>query len=189
MRTAHHSFGFRVGGYGYRNTQHADKGEWDDCRMDGVGIFGQRTFGEHFFGEVGFDMYSSADTQEQLDAGRVVMDRVSGIATVAAGAKVNVGRLTPYVQSGLGLEATRIRLEGSEDSGVYPMGFVGLGADLRLTRGLSFGMNFRTNVMKHFVHGGDAGMVPAVGGHDHTDDLASEYELAAQGQFFLRYQM
>ena len=192
MRTAHTSFGFRVGGYGFRNTHDPDKGEWEDCKMGGVGVFGQRSLSKFLFAEAAVDIYSAEDLQEQVEAGAVEMDRVSGIASVAAGAKMPVGRFTPYVQTGLGIEVTRVRANGMEDNAVLPMGFVGLGADVRLTDGLYFGMNFRTNVMKHYLHGHDGDdLVPAVGGgeHEHDGHLQSEYDLATQGQFFLRYQM
>jgi hypothetical protein len=188
MRTAHSSFGFRVGGYGYRNTQHADKGEWDDCRMSGLGLFGQRTLSKHLFAEVGLDVYFTEDLQEQLDAGEVVMDRLSTIGTVAGGAKMDFGRLTPYVQLGAGVEVTRIRLHGVEDRAVLPMGFVGIGAKLRATRRLSLGVNARTNLMRHYLHTPEE-MVQHVNSDSHDDHLTSEYDLAAQGQFFLQYQM
>jgi hypothetical protein len=187
MRTAHHSFGFRVGGYGFRNTTHPDKGEWDDCRMNGVGLFGQRTLTKHLFAEAAFDIYSAEDLEEQLDSGAPVMDRVSGIGTLAGGAKMSMGRFTPYIQAGLGLEMTRVRMGEFEERKVFPMGFIGLGADLRITGSLHIGANLRTNVMRHYAH--DGGELLQSAGGDRGHEMASEYDTAAQGQFFLKYTM
>lgn len=186
---ADYSFGARVGGYGFRNTQHADLGEWEDCRMDGFGLFAQRTLGKHLFAEAGFDLYSAANPVPTEDMDHSGMDRISGITTVAGGARIPWRYLSPYVQAGLGLEITRAKMEahGLEDRSVLPMGFVGIGAELRFTRRFSFGANVRMNVMKHYVHTGDhSGVDP---GAEPEVEMAGEWDAASQGQFFLRYQM
>jgi len=188
MRTAHHSFGFRVGGYGYRNTEDPASGEWNDCRMNGLGIFGQRSMSEHLFAEAAVDMYSTAGFPDELASEEQAMDRVSALLSVAGGARVTLfDRLSPYVQLGVGAEVTRARLNGLEDRGVYPMGFFGFGGDLRVTRRFYVGMNVRTNVMKHYVHNG-AGSIAAMTEPGHTA-LQSEYDAAAQAQFFLKLDM
>ena len=185
---ARYSFGIRAGGYGFRNTQHEELGEWDDCRMDGAGVFAQRTFTPYLFAEAAFDLYTAKDATAN-EAMPAAMDRISGITTVAAGARVPWRWVQPYVQLGVGLEVTRVEMpeHGLEDRGVYPMGFLGIGAELFATDHLSLGANVRTNVMKHFDHGGD--------GHTHDagepahPEMSGELDAAAQGQLFLKYQI
>lgn len=185
---ARYSFGVRAGGYGFRNTEHAEMGEWDDCRMDGAGVFAQRTLTPYLFAEAAFDLYTAKDAtaNEAMPAG---MDRISGITTVAAGARVPWRWIQPYVQLGVGLEVTRVEMpeHGLEDRGVYPMGFLGIGAELFATEHLSLGANVRTNVMKHFDHGGD-GHTHAAGEPAHPE-MSGEFDAAAQGQLFLKYQI
>src|SRR5262245_57554080 len=82
-----YSFGARAGGYGFRNTEDPQMGQWDDCRMDGAGIFGQRSFTRHLFAEVGFDLYTARDAMA-VEGMPDPMDRISGITTVAGGARV-----------------------------------------------------------------------------------------------------
>jgi hypothetical protein len=164
-----YSFGARAGGYGFRNTEQPDQGAWDDCRMDGAGVFGQRSLTRYLFAEVGFDLYTAQDP--------TLMDRISGITTVAGGARVPWRWVQPYVQLGVGLEVTRVEMPEHDlvDRAVLPMGFVGVGAELFATEHLSLGANVRTNVMKHFDHGGG--------------EMTGELEAAGQGQLFLKYQI
>ncbi len=185
---AHYSVGARVGGYGFRNTQHAELERWDDCRMDGMGIFAQRTFTPYLFAEAGFDFYTASDAVPEPGMTAPHMDRISGVTTVAGGARIPWRWLSPYLQVGLGMEITRVEMasHGLNDRAVLPMGFLGVGADLRITRRLSVGANARTNLMKHFVHGADL--------HTHDDatenhtEMEGEFEAAAQGQIFVRYE-
>jgi hypothetical protein len=180
-----YSFGARVGGYGFRNTAHPEQGDWDDCRMDGLGVFGQRSFTRHLFAEVGFDLYTAQDATGADTPG--AMDRISGITTVAAGARIPWRWVSPYLQVGLGLEVTRVEMpeHGLRDSAVVPMGFLGIGLELRATENISLGGNVRTNVMKHYDHGGDA---HDPGDTSHTE-MTGELDAAAQGQLFLKYQI
>jgi hypothetical protein len=171
-----YSFGARAGGYGFRNTEDPQMGQWDDCRMDGAGIFGQRTFTRHLFAEVGFDLYTARDAVP-VEGMPDPMDRISGITTVAGGARVPWRWVQPYVQLGVGLEVTRVEMPEHDlsDRAVYPMGFLGVGAELWPTEHLSLGANVRTNMMKHFDHG--------------DGRMTGEFEAAAQGQLFLKYQI
>lgn len=184
---ARYAFGARVGGYGFRNTEHAGAGEWDDCRMDGFGLFAQRTLTRYLFAEAGFDLYSAADPVPSDDMVEPGMDRISGVTTVAAGARIPWRYFSPYVQAGLGLEITRAKMaeHGLEDRAVVPMGFVGIGAELRVTQKFSIGGNVRTNVMKHYVHDEQSLDLNA----EPTVDMRSEFDTAAQGQIFVRYEM
>lgn len=183
-----YSFGVRAGGYGFRNTEHAELGEWDDCRMDGAGVFAQRSFTRHLFAEVGFDLYTARDATATAEM-PAAMDRISGITTVAGGARVPWRWIQPYVQLGVGLEVTRVEMpaHGLEDRALLPMGFLGVGAELFATEHLSIGANVRTNVMKHYEHGGD-GHTHEAGDPAHSE-MSGELEAAAQGQLFLKYQI
>ena len=185
---ARYSFGVRAGGYGFRNTQHAELGEWDDCRMEGAGVFAQRTLTRHLFAEVGFDLYTAKEATAMPGAVGA-MDRISGVTTVAGGARIPWRWVQPYAQLGVGLEVTRVEMpeHGLEDRAVVPMGFLGAGAELFATEHLSIGANVRTNLMKHYEHGGD--------GHAHDGgepahiEMSGEFDAAAQGQLFLKYQI
>ncbi len=172
-----YSFGARAGGYGFRNTEDPEMGQWDDCRMDGAGIFGQRTLTRYLFAEVGFDLYTARDATPVAGMPDP-MDRISGITTVAGGARVPWRWVQPYVQLGVGLEVTRVEMPEHDmsDRALYPMGFLGVGAELWPTEHLSLGANVRTNLMKHFDHSG-------------TEEMTSEFEAAGQGQLFLKYQI
>jgi hypothetical protein len=187
-RPAEYTVGARVGGYGFRQapTAGADHTGFTDCRMNGIGLFGQKRLNHAFFAEAGLDAYF-ADTlgtgfHEHGDGSMSegTMDRVSGLLSVAGGARVNAnGRVSPYVQVGAGLELTRVSMPdlGVESSRALPLAFFGFGGDLRITRALRVGMNLRVHVMGHFDHG--AG----------TTELEAEPELAAQGQFYAKWDL
>src|SRR5688572_31124661 len=74
-------FGARVGGYGFQS--HDGSGDWNDCRMNGFGVFGTLDANRYLFGEAGLDFYAAAP--EHLAHG---MDRVSTIPTLAAGLRM-----------------------------------------------------------------------------------------------------
>lgn len=181
-----HAFGVRVGGYGFRAPEADAAHRWSDCRMNGLGLFAERRLSHHAFVEAGTDVYF-ADTTILADPQQAGgMDRLSGLFTVAAGLRMAPGaRLSGYAQIGAGVELTRVSMGGHdheamtgpamEESGVYPLGFVGFGADVRLTGRLRAGASLRTYLMAHFDHG--------------TDSLDPEPEAANQGQFFLRYSL
>lgn len=173
------AFGFRVGGFGFRNTEPGKEGQWDDCKMNGSGVYGQRAITEHVFAEAAFDLYQ-ADLEVHPG-----MDRVSAVASVAAGARMFPrARFSPYVQVGAGVEWTRLEMGDLRQSGVYPMGFIGLGADVRITGKFHVGFAARTNVFAHFEHH-DAPVAQSAGEHAH--EMTKEYDAAAQGQISLSY--
>ena len=186
---ADYAIGARVGGYGFRNTQHADVGKWDDCRMEGMGVFAQRSVTRNFFVEAAFDLYTARDGTPTAEMPIPGMDRISGTTTVAGGARVPWKWFSPYVQLGVGVEVTRVEMasHGLSDRAVLPTGFFGIGTDLRLSKSLSLGGNIRNHVMKHYVHGNDGHMHEADDG-GHTE-MAGEYDTAVQGQLFVRYQL
>ena len=54
------AFGARIGGYGFRRDgATAFTGKWDECRMNGVGVFAQKTVRGPLFAEAGLDTYFS----------------------------------------------------------------------------------------------------------------------------------
>ena len=189
-----YSFGMRVGGYGFRQPEGAD---WNDCRMSGIGAFGERSIGRHAFVEGGADLYF-AETQETALPVPQGMDRMSGLFTVAGGLRMFPGaRASTYVQLGAGLELTEVRMTEGDHQHAHtlalPMGFVGIGADLKISRRLHLGASLRTYVMGHFAHdhGAETGALP-VAKHDGTypadaPAMTPEPEAAAQGQFYVRY--
>jgi hypothetical protein len=173
-----YSAGFRVGGYGFRDTHGTDSDQWDDCRMNGLGVYAQRTMSRHLFAEAALDTYFAANPT-QVEGAEPAMDRVSGIVSIAGGARIPFRWASPFVMLGTGVELTRVRMVGhDESSGAYAMGFFGVGVDVHPTPKLSLGAAIRVNTMKHFEH--DDIVV------DHAE-AKSVYDLASQGQFFARY--
>ena len=178
-------FGARVGGYGFQSHDGSD--DWDDCRMNGFGVFGTLDVNRYVFGEAALDFYSAAP--EHLEHG---MDRVSTIPTLAGGLRMFPDFvLTPYVQAGAGVEITRVDLAGARTERVYPIGFVGLGAELNVTHQLKLGVNFRMLAAAQAepaAHGsahGVTGEVPAAAAD--SEGVPMRFGLAAQGQVLARY--
>ena len=99
--------------------------------------------------------------------------------------------LTPYVQLGVGAEWTRVDLAGARSERLYPVGFVGVGAELNVTRELKLGANLRMLAAAQAepaAHGeahGVTGEAPA--GAETGQGVPMRFGLAAQGQFFARY--
>lgn len=182
-------FGARVGGYGFR---HADgEGVWDNCRMNGVGVFGTLDLDKHVFGEVGLDFYSAApETNEQG------LDRVSTHGTVGVGFRMLPDFIvSPYAELGGGVEWTRIEaLQDGEtllaDEGAYPVGYIGFGLEFNATDNLKLGGAFRmlaTVLPKYGEAQGDGSWKwndTTVSGEGRIE---TESDFAAQAQFFLRY--
>ena len=133
--------GARVGGYGFRRPAGETGGGtgWDDCRMNGVGVFAQQGLPYGLFVELGLDAYFAAGAPD--------MDRVSGLTTVAGGARLwPGGRFSPYVNLGLGLELTRVELDDQRGNYALPLGFIGIGGDVRVDR-FRFGASLRVHAM------------------------------------------
>lgn len=190
--------GARVGGYGFRRPGAVDDHghvAWDDCRMNGLGVFARRPVGR-LFAEAGADLYFAESFPMAAPAAEDgEMDRISGLFTVALGAElVRTRRFAGHVQVGTGLELTRVGMPATDgttmtDRRALPLGFLGVGGELRLGR-TSLGASLRAHVMGHFDH--DA----AWGAHDHAAALTSDGadltvspEIAAQGQFYVAYRL
>ena len=180
--------GARVGGYGFREI---DGGvlSWNDCRMNGTGLFGTVDLTRHFFGELSFDYYHATAGQAAH-----AMDRVSLQPMLAVGARFAPGRLiTPFVQAGGGPEFTRIDLDGASARKVLPTAFMGIGGEVNVGD-FHFGTNVRALSMglPSHLHGNTATRAlepehgsPHVGGTG--AEIETRQEVAGQMQFTLRY--
>lgn len=185
-------FGARVGGYGFRSQNAAGESAWDDCRMNGLGVFVTRNWSEHLFSEAGADIYFSDTFPAPEGATAGGMDRISGLFSVAAGLRVFPGSLiSGNAHAGVALETTRITLGGATGSFVRPVGFVGVGGDIELWDGLRFGMSLRTLVMAHPIHDHAAHHhdMATAGTEGAAPTVEVEPEIAAQGQFYLKYSL
>lgn len=169
-------FGARIGGYGFRRQS---DGKWDDCRMNGLGVFGTLDLGRYFFTELGVDTYQAVKTAGD-DAG---MDRVSALVSVAGGVRMFPDFVvTPFVQAGTGVEWTRVDVGGQRNSGAYPIGFFGVGGDLNVTRSLKIGSVLRFLGMAHPNLEDETSLR-----YHAPKPPTMEYQPAAQAQFYLRY--
>jgi hypothetical protein len=141
--------GARVGGYGFRRDAQE---EWNECRMNGFGVFGGRNLHGPLFVEAGIDMYSSLAPAEATD---LPIDRTSGLFSGAIGARTQIASwLRGYVQLGGGVELTRVSVPYGDDkirdNKAVPEGFFGIGFDIRLAKGTHLGSSFRTLLMGNF---------------------------------------
>jgi hypothetical protein len=180
-------FGARVGGYGFRRTDGSSE-KWDDCRMNGIGLFGTLDMSQTFFTSLGVDLYHAAPSAQ--DEG---MDRDSTHLLVGAGARMFPEFvMTPYVELGGGAEWTRIDLGSRRTARVFPVGFIGLGAELNVTRELKLGAALRVlsttqpDVADSTTSQG-LGTSQAALTADGGGEVATRTAVAMQGQFFLRY--
>lgn len=185
------SLGARVGGYGFRR---AGSEVWDECRMNGVGVFGDQALRGPWFVEGGLDLYFSATTPISRPEDDLPIDRASALVTAAIGARATIGhpRLTGYTQLGLGLELTQVAVpyDGGllEDRQALPDGFLGVGGELRLGTDTSIGANLRVHVMGNFTYDPAAlEMQRGWTAPPAADEIfAPAPDLSAQAQFYLR---
>lgn len=179
-------FGARVGGYGFRDPNGGT--EWDACRMNGFGVFGTLDANKYLFGELSLDFYSA--TPDTVDDG---LDRTSTHALTGVGFRMLPDFvITPYVMLGGGAEYTRVKLPEGDLDALYPMGFIGLGAELNVTRELKLGATLRmlattrpeirANGSGSIYGSSEAALTGQAAG-----DPEMEFDVAGQGQFFIRY--
>jgi len=185
-----YEMGVRIGGYGFRR-----EGEqiWDECRMNGFGIFGGRRLTGPLFVEAGLDMYGSVGTGQPMD---LPVDRASGLLSTAIGARTQVASwLRGYVQLGGGVELTSVSVPYGDqritDRKAMPEGFFGVGADLRIMRGTYAGASFRTLVMGNFSYDPQRldtsqGWLAAPSSNEVFD---ASPDVAAQFQFYVRREL
>lgn len=169
--------GVRIGGHGFR---HVDDGRlsWDDCRMNGTGLFATLDVSETLFAELSVDSYHA--TGETMSAG---MDRLSLYVLGAIGARFLPDFLiSPYLQAGIGPEWTRIEVGDHLERALLVAPFFGLGGEINLGS-LKLGAHLRSYAMglpDHLREG-------RTHGHTSAGDMRLHYETAAQGQFFVRW--
>jgi hypothetical protein len=186
--------GFRVGGYGFRREGDTSAKSWNECRMNGIGMFASHGLTGPLFLEAGLDAYFSADFPIAGNAGDLPIDRTSGLASLAIGARTNLAPwLRAYVQLGAGVELTRVSVpyetgERIRADKALPEGFFGIGMDLRVARGTYLGASFRMLVMGNFNY--DANYLemsdPWTAKPTPDQVFAASPSLATQGQFYVR---
>ena len=188
------SIGFRVGGYGFRREGVSSQAQsWDECRMNGLGIFGQAALRGPLFVETALDTYFSTNQGQPTD---LPLDRQSALLSVAAGARTQVTSwLRGYAQLGVGLELTRVAVPYGDstirDNKAMPDGFLGIGGDIRIARATYVGANFRTLVMGNFDY--DTARLQMsndwVAAPKSSDVFAASPAFATQAQFYLRHDL
>lgn len=189
-----YSVGARVGGYGFRRAEDpgllegAAGAAWNECRMNGFGVFADRALGGPWFAEAGLDTYFSLGQGEPSD---LPIDRQSVLVSAAIGARTHfTSWLAGYVQLGGGIELTRLSVPYGDDAiradKAFPDGFVGFGADLRIARGTYLGASLRALVMANFDYKMPMAQNQWVAPPSPGDVFAATPSLAAQGQFYVR---
>lgn len=149
-----YDLGVRIGGYGFRRE--GEDGAWDECRMNGFGVFASRAWRGPLYVETALDLYTSAE----VDAASMDLpiDRMSALFSVAAGTRTDLTAwLRGYVQVGGGLEVTRAAVPYGDrdtlrDTLVLPQGFFGVGLDLRIARRTYAGATLRALAMGNFTY-------------------------------------
>jgi len=189
-----YDIGVRIGGYGFRREGDTSSANWNECRMNGIGLFATHGLTGPLFLEAGLDAYFSASFPIGGSAMDLPIDRTSGLASLAIGARTN---LTPwlraYVQLGGGLELTKVSVPYQNgprirDDKAMPEGFFGVGMDIRIAQGTYLGASFRTLVMGNFNY--DPARLATtdawVAAPKADDVFAATPSLATQGQFYVR---
>ena len=185
-----YEMGVRIGGYGFRRE---GQQIWDECRMNGFGIFGGRKVTGPLFVEAALDLYGSVGSGQPMD---LPVDRASGLVSTAIGARTQVvSWLRGYIQLGGGVELTSVSVPYGDqklsDRKAMPEGFFGVGADLRLTKGTYAGASFRTLVMGNFDYDpqrldDSKGWLAPPSSKDVFD---ASPDVAAQFQFYVRREL
>ncbi len=190
--------GFRVGGYGFRREGDPRPGEgWTECRMNGVGVFGDKVLRGPLYVELGLDAYTSSDFVMGSPSSDLPIDRMSVLVSSAIGARTF---LTPwlrgYVQLGGGVELTRASIPYGDGMSIrsnqaLPEGFIGVGGDIRVGKGTYVGAAFRMLVMGNFDYAEQHLSMPNqwVTPPPSSEVFAASPDFAAQGQFYVRHDL
>ena len=185
-----YDIGVRIGGYGFRREGGSGTDAWNQCRMNGLGVFAHRELRGPLFVEAGLDAYTSTNQAMPSD---LPIDRQSALLSVAAGVQTHVTSwLRGYAQLGIGAELARVAVPYGDatirDNKVMPDGFFGIGADLRLANATYFGMTMRTLVMGNFEY--DPARLQMtnqwVAPPSPSDVFSASPDLVEQFQFYLR---
>ena len=186
-----YAMGVRVGGYGFRREGSTSQQQsWDECRMNGIGVFAQRALPGPLFVEAGLDTYFSIGQGQPTD---LPIDRQSALVSVAAGARTQVTSwLRGYVQLGGGVEMARLSVPYGDgtirENKAMPDGFFGVGAEIKFTRGFYGGATLRTLVMGNFNYDPQRLQMSNqwVASPAPNDVFTASPSFAEQGQFYLR---
>jgi len=96
-----YSVGFRIGGYGFRREGDGSTDSWNQCRMNGLGVFANRAIRGPMFIEAGLDTYFST---HQAAATDLPIDRQSALVSAAIGVRTSFAPwLHGYLQLGGGV--------------------------------------------------------------------------------------
>jgi hypothetical protein len=194
---APYAIGVRVGGYGFHRAddpgliEGAGGSAWNECRMNGFGLFGERRLRGPFYLEAGLDAYFSIGPGAPTD---LPIDRQNVLVTVAAGARTRfTSWLRGFVQIGGGVELAHVSVPYADGSTIradkaMPDAFIGVGLDIRVARGTFIGAMLRTHVMDNFDYDPNRlKMANAwIAAPSPADVFATSPDLVAQGQFYLR---
>ncbi|HEY4240185.1 MAG TPA: hypothetical protein VGM88_10230 [Kofleriaceae bacterium] len=188
------AIGVRVGGYGFRRDGAVStQGDWNECRMNGFGLFGTRTVRGPLFLEGGIDAYFSAGTAESTD---LPISRDSALLSVAIGLRTSFTPwLRAYVQVGGGAELTRLSVPYGDSTiqgdKVLPDAFVGFGGDLRILRATYIGMNIRAHAMGNFDYDPQKLQMTSqwVAAPTANTVFSASPDFAMQAQFYLRHDL
>jgi hypothetical protein len=183
--------GVRVGGYGFKRENDNSSTSWNECRMNGLGVFAQRGIRGPFFVEAGLDTYFSIGQGQPTD---LPIDRQSALVSAAAGLRTDVTPwLRGYVQLGAGVELARLAVPYGDGSTIredkaMPDGFFGVGADLRIAHGTFVGASIRTLVMGNFNYDPQRLQMSNqwVSTPAPSDVFTASPAFAEQAQFYLR---
>ncbi len=195
------SVGFRVGGYGFRREgDERPVTGWNECRMNGLGVFLDRNLPRGLFVEGGLDAYASQDFILSSPSTDLPIDRMSGLVSAAIGVRTFVTPwLRAYVQLGTGVELTRLSVpygSGNDMTTIradkaLPEGFFGVGADFRIARATYAGASLRLLVMGNFEYSAARLQVNDQWIAQPTPDqvFAASPDMAMQGQFYIRREL
>ena len=169
------AIGVRVGGYGFRQLDTDESRNWNNCRMNGVGIYTTMDISRHLFAELSADMYHA-----HTPTLRQGIDRISLHTAAVLNARMAPDFLiSPFIQIGGGAEYTWVEVYGNKDQALMPVGFVGLGGEVNIDR-FKLGMTIRSNAMQ----------LPEYNWQDTSKkDVTYKTELAGQMLFSVRYLM
>lgn len=190
------AFGARIGGYGFRREDGDRRNAWDECRMNGLGVFGERAIAGPLFVEAGVDLYFSESFPQAPVDTDLPIDRMSGLVTAAIGLRADgPWRTSGYAQLGVGLELTRVSVPYGEDTitdqQALPAGFLGVGGDVRVGAGTYLGASLRAHVMGNFEYDPeDLEMQPGWTSPPAAAEVfAASPDAAAQVQFYVRREL
>ena len=195
-----YAIGARVGGYGFRRAddpgliEGAGGSAWNECRMNGFGVFGDRVLRGPFFLEAALDSYFSLGQGAPTD---LPIDRVNLLVTTAIGARVHfTSWLRGYVQLGGGVELAHLSVPYADGSTIradkaFPDGFLGFGVDFRVAKHTYLGANLRAHVMANFNYDPSRLQMSNawIAAPSPGDVFAASPALAAQGQFYVRQEL